>query len=334
MAGYPDLSDAGYGFTVETWRENKAKFERLNVLMLGRGVVSGLLMSYEDLDLTIAAGVANFLSCVPWAEQTVAVPDDETNYVWIGEEGEVVFSESSADPGGNMVCLGQVTAEDGAITERTYDRKMWSIAQPTAWTRRIGPATFDDANAKVDLAGAFNATGQIATDTTMLAAGKIEGSYFVAPKLTDAPPGEADKLILFAKEVAGRQELHLVQPDDDVTQITNPEPIVEHKATSYTITEADNKKCFTNSGAAALVEFTLPAERIGLEFEFAVMDNNGMRQLVVGTDVILIGDALTSGTGLFDGYAESTTVGSTIKLKGTGAGAWMAFGPAGTWAVG
>ncbi len=79
---------------------------------------------------------------------------------------------------------------------------------------------------------------------------------------------------------------------------------------------------FVNTGASAMVQFTLPAATVGLWYEFAVTVAQSLRVATSGTNTIRIeGNTCSSG-----GYTASNTVGDAITLECVETGKWLAVG--------
>lgn len=76
------------------------------------------------------------------------------------------------------------------------------------------------------------------------------------------------------------------------------------------ITAAESGSVFTNEGATALNYHTLPTAAAGLVYTFYVQDTDGIRVVANTGDTIRIDTAVSAAAG----YAESTTVGSSVTL--------------------
>jgi hypothetical protein len=100
------------------------------------------------------------------------------------------------------------------------------------------------------------------------------------------------------------------------------------KTASYTVLVADQQKTFNNTGATALVPFTLPAAAEGLEYEFHVTDGDGLSITSVGDDVIVRGTTISAAAATI----TSTTIGSVIRLRGINSSTWLEVAGGGTWA--
>jgi hypothetical protein len=96
-----------------------------------------------------------------------------------------------------------------------------------------------------------------------------------------------------------------------------------------TITAAESRSVFTNEGATALNYHTLPTAAAGLVFTFYVQDTDGIRVVANTGDTIRIDTAVSAAAG----YAESTTVGSSVTLTAINATEWVATSVIGTWAL-
>jgi len=95
------------------------------------------------------------------------------------------------------------------------------------------------------------------------------------------------------------------------------------------ITAAESRSVFTNEGATALNYHTLPTAAAGLVYTFYVQDTDGIRVVANTGDTIRINTAVSAAAG----YAESTTVGSSVTLAAINATEWVATSVIGTWAL-
>jgi len=95
------------------------------------------------------------------------------------------------------------------------------------------------------------------------------------------------------------------------------------------ITAAESGSVFTNEGATALNYHTLPTAASGLVYAFYVQDTDGIRVVANTGDTIRINTSVSASAG----YAESTTVGSSVTLAAINATEWVATSVIGTWAL-
>lgn len=102
---------------------------------------------------------------------------------------------------------------------------------------------------------------------------------------------------------------------------------VEAKAASYPVVSGDQGKVFTNEGTTAKIDFTLPAAVAGMEFTFIVQDADGLRVVAAAGDTIRIGGSVSATAG----NADSTSVGSVLRLIAVNATEWIAVAHEGTW---
>lgn len=103
----------------------------------------------------------------------------------------------------------------------------------------------------------------------------VEGAAFV---------GHADEFILRrTMAMAG-----FVFDDDPVGYLTGLHERTVAKTANYTVLTSDNGTLFTNLGAAAKIEFTLPAIKKGLHFSFYSEDNDGIEVLSATADTLVV----------------------------------------------
>ncbi len=114
------------------------------------------------------------------------------------------------------------------------------------------------------------------------------------------------------------------------------DPITGLSGGPFTLDKTASGFHYTNIGGGAL-EFNLGtpvAPTILLQYTFTVLDVGGIKINSFGTGKIRIGDSLVSNAG---GFAQSTTLGSSLTLISTGATSasdWVATAVTGTWTVG
>lgn len=105
------------------------------------------------------------------------------------------------------------------------------------------------------------------------------------------------------------------------------------KTSNYTLLDGgDNSErgcCFTNEGATGLVTLTLPTAVAGYEASFDVQDADGIKVLAASGDTIRM-DGLVSAAA---GFAQSTAIGSTLRIRAINATEWIAESSQGTWTV-
>lgn len=102
----------------------------------------------------------------------------------------------------------------------------------------------------------------------------IEGAAFI---------GHADEYSLRRAMVAAG----FIFDDDPQGYLAGIQERTVAKAANYTVLESDNGTLFTNSGAAAKIEFTLPAIKKGLRYSFYSVDNDGIEVLAATADTIV-----------------------------------------------
>jgi hypothetical protein len=90
----------------------------------------------------------------------------------------------------------------------------------------------------------------------------------------------------------------------------------------------DNRVCFTNEGATAMVTFTLPTAAANLDYTFYVQDADGVTVTANTGDTIRLAGSVTASAG----SVSSTTIGSCIRLRAINATEWVAVSIVGTWA--
>lgn len=116
------------------------RIERLNRDLVGRGVMSGLVITAgTGLTVNISAGWAvGVAPTVVAAISASPVPASSTRFVWVDvTTGSVTLTLTSTDPGGELVCLGSVTTSGVAVTSissigrvdlpRFVSHRLWEV---------------------------------------------------------------------------------------------------------------------------------------------------------------------------------------------------------------
>lgn len=97
------------------------------------------------------------------------------------------------------------------------------------------------------------------------------------------------------------------------------------------VSAGDPDSVFTNAGATARSDFTLPTAVKGLVYTFTVLDSHGIKVIPNTGDTIQIG-ASESGSGSA-GAVECSTIAASVKLLAVSADKWVAVEATGTWTV-
>lgn len=93
-----------------------------------------------------------------------------------------------------------------------------------------------------------------------------------------------------------------------------------------TLTKTDTNKIYSNAGATARVDFSLPAVAPDLMFGFCCLDADGIRATAAGSDVIYLGTNVCAG----GGFWQSVNIGSLLIIRGFST-AWVATMIQGIW---
>jgi hypothetical protein len=101
------------------------------------------------------------------------------------------------------------------------------------------------------------------------------------------------------------------------------------KAADYTVKTSESGSGFTNTGAAAVVTFALPAAVVGDHYYFYVNDTDGIRIDPNGTETISLPSSGVPGAA--GKYLTADAIGESVHLVCAVAGSWAVFGYTGTW---
>jgi len=96
------------------------------------------------------------------------------------------------------------------------------------------------------------------------------------------------------------------------------------------VTGVNSMALHSNSSATSLAIQNLPAASAGLEFEYYVLDADGIKLVALAGDDIRVIDKVTA-TG---GYIQSTTIGSSVRLVAVDNTTWFALPIQGVWTDG
>lgn len=277
------LNAGGSNFTVTNYNANIDSFENQSVYFFGRGVVSGLALSAgTGLELDVSSGVLNSRSFVTLSATSENVPDDQTSYVWIDEEGTITFSASYTYPGGNVVCLGTVTAASGSISG-------------TATTGRMTPflVRTDDLNGfklgngviQIDPVDGHVGFGKTPAEAYGFASAVTIDASINLKQTTDPSP-VSNQLLLYTKDVSGTAELFMQNESGTVTQLTSGGYLRDRAVSVAVNTEtlaADKTGASTDARVQVLTpsgadrKYILPAAAMGVTREIhngATADSN------------------------------------------------------------
>lgn len=142
----------------------------------------------------------------------------------------------------------------------------------------------------------------------------------------ETAPAAGDSIILYDASAAAIRRMTAA---NFLALQTETLSTVAAKTSAYPIVAADNRKTFTNEGAASSVAITLPTAAAGYEFTFIVQDADGIVVTANTGDTIQIGGVV----GAAAGTATSTNIGSTLRLTSINATEWVAVAHEGTWLV-
>lgn len=86
------------------------------------------------------------------------------------------------------------------------------------------------------------------------------------------------------------------------------------------VTTAESRTAFTNEGATARQDFTLPAAAANLSYAFIVQDTDGVRVIAGAGDTIRIAASVSAAAGRID----SITIGDSVTLLAINSTEWIA----------
>jgi hypothetical protein len=161
---------------------NVSALEAMGVNVLGLGIVSGLALSAgASLTLNISAGMICGRKVQSFAATTWTVPANQTSYIWMDDSGNFTASTTSAHPGGNVVCLGQVVATTSITAVSTVNRMDgWSWVTPFVLSLGAGLFEVDVQNRFVRLQELRGNGAPIACGFADLTGSKTNADYTLA----------------------------------------------------------------------------------------------------------------------------------------------------------
>lgn len=115
---------------------------------------------------------------------------------------------------------------------------------------------------------------------------------------------------------------------NNFNKIVPQKGVTRNSTVGATLHEHESGLLCSNSNATALVTFSLPAAKPGLEYSFRVDDADGIKVQAGTGDTIRIGTSVSAAAG----FVQSTELGATIYLTCTIANKWIASA-SGTWTV-
>jgi hypothetical protein len=106
-------------------------------------------------------------------------------------------------------------------------------------------------------------------------------------------------------------------------------PLTAQASTPVTLTAESSGRTYTNEGASAEINFTLPTAAAGLEFKFIVQDTDGIQVNAATGDTIRVAGSVSAAAGNID----AATIGNAVHLVAINATEWIAQSYVGTWNV-
>lgn len=229
--------DAGRDFTVANYNGNFDALALTGVYQLGRGVLSGLALgTATGLVPTVSDGATTGQNYKAWSGLTApACADNATRYLWIDSDtGAFTYTTTVADPGGNTVCLGQVTTLSGNVTGVTTTGRMSGLRWTDLRTFALGEnlINFDLLNQRVGIgmapiAGHILCVGGhiVATDADLNGNATVAGFVQTATSVdfvqaSGDPGAEALTLRLYVKSVSSNPELFVQDHAGNVRQLS------------------------------------------------------------------------------------------------------------------
>lgn len=188
-------------------------------------------------------------------------------------------------------------------------------------------------SSQTDLQSALDAKADesiTVTGTGMLAGGgDLTANRTITLAATNASTilgnNTAGSAVPIAMTVAQTKALLAYTPAD-IGAIASTRSITD-KASSDTLLVANTSKGYTNTGAGAEVELTLPASAVGLSYFFIVTDTDGLKIRCPASTTITVGTTVSSAAG----YTVSTAIGSTLTIVCYESNKWVAVSVTGTW---
>lgn len=288
-------------FTKTNHNANLDAIEGAAEVAIGRGVLEGLLLTDGGgLVLDISAGAIHGRCRNDFEAFDFTLTDDETNYIWIDEDGTITESAASTDPGGYVVCLGRVTTAAGAITLIENTGRMSLYRQTAArefelgdellvvrmLTGRIGIGKVPDT--EFDVAGTTTLEDLAATGNAVISGKVTSGLRVEIGEVGSDPDAPVSAVTLYVKDVSGNPELFILDEDDVVMQLTTGGVVQSTTRTVNVETLSGTKQlvltdayvqALTASGANRDVE--LPAAPMSFGHGFKIMNVGSSNNIVV-----------------------------------------------------
>lgn len=163
-----------------------------------------------------------------------------------------------------------------------------------------------------------------------------DGSGTIAARVEPVASG-VNYVSLLASATGGAVQVQAIGTDSDIPITLLPKGAsgvrykqdVSVSPSGSSPSSASSGRIFTNEGATGLATFNLPSAAVGLCFEFAVMDTDGIRVVAAAGDDIRIAASVSATAGRID----NSTIGGTVKLVAVNATNWVATAVNGTWTV-
>lgn len=209
------------------------------------------------------------------------------------------------------------------------------LTEGVNWT-----AATSNAATATSLRAAMVASGSMVADANTLGAGIIGASGVESTWSLSITSNDAVNLTVSQPTGNGTVRLGLANDGTTFLALTStsglftvpaigPVFVSAQAASPVTVANADSGKEFTNEGAAGLITFNLPTAVANLVYDFIVQDADGIKIVASGGDTIRLAANVSAAAG----NAQSTTIGSTVRLVAINATEWIATSIVGTWTV-
>lgn len=327
MSAGLDRIDSSHLFSDDLFNAVPDALERMVAFSLGRGVISGLVLSDAGtFSLAFTSGWAyNGYKPVQVSSGAENAPASQVSYVWLTPDtGDLNFYVSAADPGGSAVCLGRVTTNGTEITLVETVGRVEALRWTDAWTLKVGQDDLlvaDLLNGRVGIGKVptvlLDVDGALAATSIDAGTGSLD--VIEVPQSGSAPGTPSNAVKLYAKDVSGTAELFMIGEGGVEVQLTSGGyPLAMRPVYTQTSIQANDTR--NNSTAENLFpsKHTLGANslRVGQVLEGEVFGSVGSDAVTPGTLTLKV-----KGGSVVLGSTGAVTLGAGLS----GRGWWLRF---------
>lgn len=281
---------------------------------------------------TMLTASSPFITRIITAAQTIQMPDVTT--LQLGQSFMIMAANNNTNSiqssGGNTILNLRPNTSSVILTCFSTTGTTAASWQPSYM---IIPTTAPTPNAIIqrDTSGLANAIGWITTGSSTGAVSILPqagaGTYNFNLPITSgsAPTASTSPQVLTSQGGAGTA----MTWNTVLSSVSNVVASTVGSGAPLVLTSGNSGNTYTNEGTTAVSYFSLPAASLGLFFQFIVQDADGLRFVANGTNTIRNSTSVSAA----GGFAQSTAIGSTMRIQAINSSEWISTGTQGSWTI-